>query len=153
MQPPKATPITSATIVDTHAEVKRSARPAVPPETDIETTTAEDRPTNPQDVVRDAGVSDEVWEQLQQDRKTQEVRDNEHRRLKEEAEKASEAAREKIVQRLLEEERKRKEELEKQKKLASSGLCPMGYAWIKQSGGYRCASGSHWMSDVDVAKM
>ena len=98
-------------------------------------------------------MSDEVWEQLQQDRKAQEVRDNEHRRLKEEAEKASETAREKIVQRLLEEERKRKEELEKQKKLASSGLCPMGYAWIKQSGGYRCAGGSHWMSDLDVAKM
>jgi hypothetical protein len=25
------------------------------------------------------------------------------------------------------------------------GVCVAGFTWIKQSGGYRCAGGSHWV--------
>ncbi|KAK3396789.1 P-loop containing nucleoside triphosphate hydrolase protein [Sordaria brevicollis] len=96
---------------------------------------------------RDAGVSDAVWEQLQRDRKAEEEREEEYERLKEEAKKASDAARDKIVKRLLEEEARRKKEMEMQMKLKMMGACPAGFNWIKQAGGYRCAGGSHWMGD------
>lgn len=43
-------------------------------------------------------------------------------------------------------EKLRREAREKAK-LASMGCCPVGYEWIRQSGGYRCAGGSHWVSD------
>ena len=46
-----------------------------------------------------------------------------------------------------EEEEKRKKALEMQQKLKHMGLCPMGYEWIKQASGYRCAGGSHYISD------
>ncbi|KAI3316732.1 P-loop containing nucleoside triphosphate hydrolase protein, partial [Xylariaceae sp. AK1471] len=96
---------------------------------------------------RDAGVSDEIWEQLQKDVQAAQEREKEYQRLQEEARKASEADRDKIVRKLLEEERRRKEEAEMQKKLKEMGLCPMGYNWIKQDSGYRCAGGSHYISD------
>ncbi|EGO56093.1 hypothetical protein NEUTE1DRAFT_146869 [Neurospora tetrasperma FGSC 2508] len=99
---------------------------------------------------RDAGVSDAVWEQLQRDRKAEEEREEEYERLKEEAKKASDAARDRIVKRLLEEEARRKKEQEMQMKLKIMGACPAGFNWIKQSSGYRCAGGSHWMSDADL---
>ncbi|KAK3493497.1 P-loop containing nucleoside triphosphate hydrolase protein [Neurospora crassa] len=99
---------------------------------------------------RDAGVSDAVWEQLQRDRKAEEEREEEYERLKEEAKKASDAARDRILKKLLEEEARRKKEEEMQMKLKIMGVCPVGYHWIKQSGGYRCAGGSHWMSDADL---
>ena len=99
--------------------------------------------------IRDAGVSDEVWEQLQQDKKVQEEREEEYKKLKEAANKATSDARDKIVARLLEEEKQRR----KQEKLQSSGLCPMGYHWIKQEGGYRCAGGSHFLSDAALDQL
>jgi len=99
---------------------------------------------------RDAGVSDAVWEQLQRDREAQEEREEEYRRLKEAARKATDAAREAIVKRLLEEEARRKREEEARKKLKEMGVCPVGYEWIRQTGGWRCAGGSHWMGEVDL---
>ncbi|KXX80997.1 Helicase required for RNAi-mediated heterochromatin assembly 1 [Madurella mycetomatis] len=99
---------------------------------------------------RDAGVSDKVWEQLQRDRRAEEEREEEYRRLEEEARKATEAAREKIITRLLEEKKRREKEEVAKKKLEQMGVCPMGYRWIKQRGGYRCAGGSHWMSDEQL---
>ncbi|KAK8091502.1 ATPase [Apiospora hydei] len=77
------------------------------------------------DVKRDAGVSDAVWEQLQRDKRAEQQREDE----------------------LLEEDRKRKEEEASKKKLKLKGLCPMGYDWIKQPAGYRCAGGSHFVSE------
>ncbi|KAK1829288.1 stage V sporulation protein K [Podospora conica] len=103
--------------------------------------------------VRDAGVSDAVWEQLQRDQRAEEAREEEYLQLKERAKKASAAARDEIVRRLVEEERRRKEEMERRKKLEMAGICPMGYQWIKQGDGYRCAGGSHFVSRQEFAAM
>jgi hypothetical protein len=42
--------------------------------------------------------------------------------------------------------RKRLEQ-QAQVKLRHLGVCPVGYQWIKQSGGYRCAAGSHFVTN------
>lgn len=97
--------------------------------------------------VRDAGVSDEVWEQLEKDKAAQAKRDDDYIKLKESYKRASDEARERLVKILLEEEDKRRKEAEAQKKLAEIGACPAGFTWIKQRGGYRCAGGSHFLSD------
>lgn len=100
------------------------------------------------DAKRDAGVSDAVWEQLRRDKRAEQEREDEYQRLLEDKKKASaDADRERIVRRLLEEDRKRKEEESFKKKLAQMGVCPMGYQWIKQASGYRCAGGSHFVAE------
>jgi hypothetical protein len=50
-------------------------------------------------------------------------------------------------QQQVEMERRRKEQ-QVQVKLRQMGVCPVGYRWIKQSGGYRCSAGGHWVSDA-----
>lgn len=51
------------------------------------------------------------------------------------------------------EERQREEEAVN-KKLTDMGTCCMGYRWIKQTNGYRCAGGSHFMvNDQLIAEM
>ncbi|KAI9764838.1 MAG: hypothetical protein M1840_007984 [Geoglossum simile] len=47
-------------------------------------------------------------------------------------------------------EAKRKKEAEAQKKLRKMGICCMGYRWIRQSGGWRCAGGTHWVSEGEL---
>ncbi|CAK7215191.1 hypothetical protein SBRCBS47491_002399 [Sporothrix bragantina] len=97
---------------------------------------------------RDAGVSDAVWEQLQRDRQAEKARDDEYQRLLKAREReADEAVREKIVEKIIEEERRRQEEAAQRAKIEQMGVCPMGYAWIKQAAGYRCAGGSHFLSN------
>ncbi|KAG9497512.1 hypothetical protein J7337_010373 [Fusarium musae] len=103
--------------------------------------------------IRDAGVSDEVWEQLQKDKEQEAKDEEEFRRLKKAQRNASDADREKLVRRILAEEEKRKKIEARKAKLMKMGACPAGFQWIKQSGGYRCAGGSHWMSDGDVDKL
>lgn len=49
-------------------------------------------------------------------------------------------------QREIEMERKKKEQ-QVQTKLREMGVCPAGFRWIKQSGGYSCAGGTHWVGD------
>ncbi|KFZ12367.1 hypothetical protein V502_07117, partial [Pseudogymnoascus sp. VKM F-4520 (FW-2644)] len=46
------------------------------------------------------------------------------------------------------EEKRKRQEAKAQAKLRSMGVCPVGFRWIKQSGGYRCAGGSHWVDDA-----
>lgn len=161
--------------------LKRESVPPLPPpfegpRTSIETsqTTAQQPPSpeiedqdpskkTPQEIVdaspllkqgiRDSGVSEEVWEQLQKDRKAEEQQEKEYRDLLKAQRTAREEDRAKIVKRLLEEEERRKKEEEARKKLEASGMCPMGYRWIKQSGGYRCEGGSHFMSDAALEKV
>ncbi|KAK4548613.1 hypothetical protein LTR36_009523 [Oleoguttula mirabilis] len=111
--------------------------------------------------VRDVGVSGEVWDQLQKDKRKEEEEQREVLRLKEEEAKLREwlkkCADAKRQRELDEIERKKKALEEKQKreamekeKLMKMGRCPVGYNWIRQSGGYRCAGGSHWVSDGDM---
>ncbi|KAI0076548.1 P-loop containing nucleoside triphosphate hydrolase protein [Panus rudis PR-1116 ss-1] len=45
------------------------------------------------------------------------------------------------------EEQRRKEESRVQAKIRKMGVCVAGFAWIKQGGGYRCAGGSHFLSN------
>lgn len=47
-------------------------------------------------------------------------------------------------------ERKRKEDLQVQVKLREMGVCVAGFRWIKQAGGYRCAGGSHFVSNSEL---
>lgn len=125
---------------------------------------------------RDPGVSDEEWEQLERDKRAMIAREREYRRELDEAareerrledlKKAEKAAadeeerRQREAQRVQAElerrkneerraamEKLREEERQVQKKLRGMGRCPVGYSWIKQSGGYRCAGGSHWLPD------
>lgn len=105
------------------------------------------------EATRDAGVSDEVWEQLQRDKQAEEQREQEYQDLLKAQQTASDEAREAVVKRLLEEEERRRKEEEARKKLVAMGVCPVGYPWIKQEGGYRCGGGSHYMSDAAVMKL
>ncbi|KAF4948840.1 hypothetical protein FSARC_13634 [Fusarium sarcochroum] len=103
--------------------------------------------------IRDAGVSDVVWEQLQKDKEKEARDDEELRRLKNAQQTAKDADRERIVREVMVEDERRKKIAERKAKLMHMGVCPVGFQWIKQSGGYRCAGGSHWMSDADIDKM
>lgn len=43
------------------------------------------------------------------------------------------------------EQERRKHEQKAQQKLRDMGACPVGFHWIKQASGYRCAGGSHYV--------
>ena len=49
----------------------------------------------------------------------------------------------------------RQREAQVQAKLREMGICPVGFRWIKQAGGYRCQAGGHWFQihnwDFNVA--
>lgn len=161
--------------------------------------------------VRDAGVSDTVWAQLQADKRAEELalqrREAEMSGMVEAFQRAAEQervvqqalAREEQKQRALaeaaraqkrafdqaqldelkrrreearlrdlkareerariaaalearrkEEERVRKEEARVQQKLREMGVCVAGFQWIKQSSGYRCAGGSHFIGNSQL---
>ncbi|KAL0932639.1 AAA family ATPase [Colletotrichum truncatum] len=102
--------------------------------------------------IRDPGVSDEDWEQLERDKKAQEERDAKHNALLISQKEASGAAFNAILKELLEEEERRKKEEEERKKAALIGRCPAGYSWIKQANGFRCAGGSHCVSNEQIAR-
>jgi ATPase family associated with various cellular activities (AAA) len=45
------------------------------------------------------------------------------------------------------EKEERRKEAKAQQKLRTMAVCPVGFRWIKQTHGYRCAGGSHWVSN------
>jgi hypothetical protein len=87
----------------------------------------------------------------------QAARDDEERRRQE----AERIKRELDMRRLeeirlrMEEERQRRElarlrEEQAQQKLRNLGVCVQGFRWIKAGGGYRCAGGSHFVTDAQL---
>ena len=53
-------------------------------------------------------------------------------------------------------EERRQRKLERARQLETlrlSGLCPMGYSWHRQGDGWRCAGGSHFVSDNSLMSM
>ncbi|KAL4786945.1 P-loop containing nucleoside triphosphate hydrolase protein [Aspergillus varians] len=149
---------------------------------------AEEEPTPPVSealpntaVPRDDGVPDDVWEQLQQNKKAAEAAEAQYQTLLEEERAAEkdiqalptppaddpdsddEAKRQRERRRLeelkrrakLEELRKKREaeeaarrqEQRVQQKLRCMGVCVAGFRWIKELHGYRCAGGTHYMSN------
>lgn len=150
---------------------------------------------------RDPGVSDAVWEQLQRDRRAEELaeeraeqekktllEDIKLARKKEEEEvealrkslaaentaaddderqalmrqreqlrlREFEAREERARYELLlaakreEEEKRRKEEAKVQRKIRELGICPAGFRWVKQEGGYRCSAGGHFLDNASL---
>jgi hypothetical protein len=41
-------------------------------------------------------------------------------------------------------------EMKAQEKIRHLGKCPMSFDWIKIPGGYRCAGGTHFVSDIEI---
>ena len=131
-------------------------------------------------VKRDPGVSDAIWEQLTCDKHADLAREQEYQELQvqkrkdeewlREAAKAEQTAKSTDEKRqreqeriqaelerrsseaiLAEREKERQKERMAQQKLQELGSCPAGYRWVKETGGgYRCAGGSHWLSDVEL---
>ncbi|KAJ6024726.1 AAA family ATPase [Penicillium herquei] len=147
----------------TASSTKQQASQSLAPEFEPDHPPTEAEFTDP----RDQGVSDEVWTQLQTDRQRNELqkyRDAE--RLREEASmrekldtrtdmpdderrQYEENLRNLARERIEIEERKKREE-EAQKKLQEIGACPVGFKWIQQATGYRCAGGSHFVSSTQL---
>lgn len=153
-QPPPPRQTTTTVETTTAVEVAQAEpEPEEVPGEDQKIEVVLDEPARRRPAVRDAGVSGAVWEQLQRGQRAEDAREEEYQQLKEKAKTASSAARDAIVKRLVEEEGRRRKELERKKKLEMAGMCPMGYHWIEQGGGYRCAGGSHFVSKGELAAM
>jgi hypothetical protein len=177
-----------------------SSSAASKPQPELPLPLAEEMPPA-SDVMRDDGVSDVVWEQLQRDKQAAKQKEERYQKLLEattdttsniktlqQKEQASEREFQRAIkldkdqaalqeakqlreearlrheserraqEELLEElERKRKAEEEErrkevkvQQKLKTLGVCSAGYRWIKQSGGYRCEAGYHFVTDSQL---
>ncbi|KAI0107176.1 P-loop containing nucleoside triphosphate hydrolase protein [Nemania sp. FL0031] len=64
--------------------------------------------------------------------------------------KARREAEEKLRKAQEEAEKKKRQEAMVQKKIRDMGICPQGFIWIKQGSGYRCAGGSHYLSNFQL---
>lgn len=51
----------------------------------------------------------------------------------------------------MEMEEREKQEQAAQAKLRAMGVCPVGFQWIKQEKGYRCAGGAHFVPNTQLA--
>ncbi|KAF5346141.1 hypothetical protein D9758_009985 [Tetrapyrgos nigripes] len=84
-------------------------------------------------------------QELKRQREEQRLREENARKLREKHEAELKVKREA-------EEQARKREEKVQKKLREMGVCPRGYQWIKQSYGYRCAGGSHFVTHAELSQ-
>lgn len=76
---------------------------------------------------------------------------HEQERLKHELERRAQEERLYQLRKKREEEQKcHKQEQEAQKKLRQMGFCPVRFRWVKQASGYRCAGGTHFMSNERI---
>lgn len=76
-------------------------------------------------------------------------RQHELARIRHEQERRKQEA---ILEALREAEEKRRKEQQAQAKLRRMGVCVQGFRWIKDIGGYRCAGGSHRVSDKELER-
>jgi hypothetical protein len=168
----------TSTKAQTVTAIKEDEKKSYPPEEEVSQIDSHS--------IRDAGVSDEIWQQLQVDQllakalaeqqdalistlpglemkikeQTTEIeklqdegmREHEEERLAyikkmiQDAKKKleDERIRDEMARRANEE---KKNEQRVQQKLKTMGVCCMGYKWIKQANGYRCAGGAHFVSN------
>lgn len=84
--------------------------------------------------------------------------DEERQRLEKEriarakAKRERDAEIERLVRKRMEMEENRRKEQAVQAKLREMGVCCQGFQWIKQQDGYRCAGGSHWVSNSQLGQ-
>lgn len=197
-EPGNATNFQTQFSANTNASPPSPPGPPTPSSSDSEKEDIfEEAQTLRSDRIRDAGISDATWLQLQQDKEAVEAREREHQRLEQERilqqqlaereeirakeeldklRKAQQDARdaeerqyieaerikrelerrklEEVQARLKQERLKREEEKQRemqvQQKLRTLGVCVQGYQWIKQANGYRCAGGSHFVTDAQL---
>jgi hypothetical protein len=171
---PKAAPATTESMETGYQE----QRPGIAGK-ENDASTADDSFNSIFKAKRDPGVSDAVWEQLERDKHAMVAKEREFRRLQEDKQleekriedlkRAEKEAADDEERRIREQERiaaemerRRKEailaaieearakEKQRQKRLRELGPCPAGFHWIKQSAGYRCAGGSHFLDDAMV---
>jgi len=64
---------------------------------------------------------------------------------------AAEEQRLEEIRLLKEEEVRQLEEKRRRVKERLRGLCPAGFDWYRQGGGWRCHGGSHWVSDANLS--
>jgi hypothetical protein len=53
------------------------------------------------------------------------------------------------------EQRKKEKSVEEarcQEALKQMGQCPLGFEWLKEGGGWRCAGGSHFVTDNEITQ-
>jgi hypothetical protein len=55
-----------------------------------------------------------------------------------------------LAKALKEEQERKRREAQAQEKLRAMGVCVAGFRWIKQSQGYRCAGGTHFVSNIQL---
>ena len=118
----------------TETRFEEIVEPCTEPQSDVESDQEEE--TECDAAVRDAGVSDAVWDELCRAREAHEAH---LRRLKQARDLAQ-----------LEEERRKAEAV--QRKIRQLCKCPVGFDWIQVGGGWRCAGGSHFVSDAELEK-
>ncbi|KAE8139074.1 hypothetical protein BDV38DRAFT_281628 [Aspergillus pseudotamarii] len=146
---------------------------------DDEASIGQEAPPTTTAEVRDSGVSDAIWNQLQlldQERAAQQAvegvrkkktimaqdqpedndnngKENQHKQeqLQQELERrAKETELERLLKLREEAVKQRRKEREAQKRLRTVGVCCMGYRWIMQAQGYRCAGGPHHVSNAKL---
>ncbi|PKS09397.1 hypothetical protein jhhlp_004012 [Lomentospora prolificans] len=133
---------TTAAKPEPAATSKENAAPAAAPPA----------PSDSANAGRDPGVTDEVWAQLELDKQAARAREAHYQSLVQKTQDADDAdddeeLRQKILDELFEEKKRREEEQKKLEKLKAIGVCPVGFNWVRQGGGYRCTGGSHFMAD------
>lgn len=136
---------------------------------------ASEQPSPKRTSIRDAGVSDEIWAQLERDKAAEHQRHRDliasrkqtadlERKMKEQGEKdnaqpktgtahlealrALEAMRIELNEARAEQrakEERMKKALEMKVKLRKTGRCPAGFEWFEQANGFRCGGGSHFL--------
>jgi len=127
---------TERRVIDLEAEITRTQR-----EADVnEKETCEQHPMHGEELQSLVLEQDEARHRFEQERLQRELNRRKH------LEKLAQLEREKKTF-----EEARKKEQAAQRKLRSMGLCVAGFRWIKQTGGYRCAGGSHFVSDAQLS--